>query len=140
MGVYYSSTLCFGVAVKSRHHQTVIVRYNEVTGEKYEKAVFGQRLLFDGSDIEVPVDDLTEGHEDDEIIQRGYDSVDAIAISLATASDDGKAIVRVDLPSRDEMATQFMGQLRTTFGELISEENILLLGHNASVLLIHSSS
>ena len=140
MSIYHSSTLCFGVRVSQRHHQSVIVRYNEVTGKKYEKAVFGQRLFFDESDIEVPIDDLVGGREDDAIIQRSYDGVDAIAIPIASASDDHKHVARIIMPPLDEMTTHFMSSLRNTFGELISEENIIRLSHNASVLLIHSSS
>ena len=101
MGVDYTTSLVYGVAVKMKQIPITVTRYHEVTGEPYEKTIHKYKYVVDNTDMVFPQndfsDELIDQLEDDQNmslgVQNGYfgiplASVDPAYGDLATITTD----------------------------------------------------
>lgn len=105
MSVNYTTSLVYGAAVKMKQIPVSVTRYNEITGEPYEKTFNRYTYVVEGTDIVFPQntfsDELEEKLEDHQNMslghQNGYFGIPLMAVDptceeLATTTADAVAV------------------------------------------------
>ena len=137
MGVDYTTSLVYGVAVKMKQIPITVTRYHEVTGKPYEKTIHKYKYVVDNTNIIFPQndfsDELIDQLEDDQNmslgVQNGY-----FGIPLASVDPAYGDLATITTDAVNDAEKAFEQLVADTFPDHPQRRNVLL--SNGQLILI----
>ena len=119
MGVDYTAALVYGAVIKMKRVPTVVTRYNEITGDPYEKETYDYQYVVGDTDIIFDRDAIPEELHDT-LCDSGRmfltDSTGYLGIQLASVDPRYGESQAINPAAFDSAEQQYLKLVEDTFG------------------------